>query len=88
MLVRYSFEDDSRSKEGQLAREGYVHVIVVEGLHDDCENVLRWCESNIRAGWLSYSGSSRSENERTNTCYRKIYLKDSFEVVHLRLRWG
>jgi hypothetical protein len=88
MKVRYTFEDDSRTKEGQLAREGYVHVVMIEGSHEECTEVSKWCDDNIKEGWMSFNGSKPNIQDRTRTCFLKMYFKSCQEVFHLRLTWG
>ncbi len=88
MHVRYSYEDDSRHKEGDLAREGYVHVVRVEGTHEECQELDQWCEEHIKVGYLSYKGSHGFTRTQTPIILRILYFKDSDAVFRLRLTWG
>jgi len=80
MRVRYLFRDDSREKEGDLAREGFIHFFNCEGSEDELQELDEWCEDNNIAK-VVYSGLC------AETFYRNIYVKTSQDAVLFKIRW-
>jgi hypothetical protein len=89
MLLRYCFNNDSHTKEGDLAREGFVHSIVVEGEYTECEEVHNWCVENLlEEHFKSHRGSVSYRESRSSIHFRLMYFKSSEDVFLLRLAWG
>lgn len=84
MIFSYRYEDDSREKEGDLAREGFVHIVTVESDDNgyDLREVVEWCEENIKHGWKEYSCSAMGK------VFSLMYFKSIEEVVWTKMMWG
>jgi hypothetical protein len=85
MDVEYRFCDDSRHKEGDLAREGLVHLISVEGNQEECKEIFAWVRDNILPKNVrSISGGTSSFTSPT-VYWNHFYMRNSEDVFLLRL---
>jgi hypothetical protein len=82
MIFVYRHQDDRYEKEGDLAREGFVHILTAEGDVDERNAMRQWCTENITQGWLTYSCGA------LGICYDLMYFKSIEEVVLVKMMWA
>lgn len=91
MVVEYFFQDDSRLKEGDLAREGFVHIIYVRGTSEECKSVQKWCGENFEPAniktYFHINSFHYPYTENMAKYLTTVFLRDPTDVFLLRLTW-
>jgi hypothetical protein len=90
MNVDYKYIDDRRTKEGDLAREGYVYRFYFTTKdRDDLKHVYEWLDEHVRSevNKMEMSSSGNAFLGRPTEYILTLCFKDDKDAVLCRLRW-
>ena len=88
MQLRYQVKDDSKDREGDLAREGFIHLLSLTGSSTELHQVQAWCQENLKEDWKVTSGTYGFSPTRPMTEFKDFLLKSLDEAILFRFRWS
>ena len=93
MRIIYTIKNDRYEKEGDLAREGFIHILDVnDAEYVELDDMKSWC-AKLFGKDVKTDIFSKSALNETNTYYvRKysavVYLKNDTDAFYTYLMWA
>ena len=89
MRTEYRYVDDRRDKEGDEAREGYVHRFhIYSAEQSDVCTAVEWMKQNLFYPQNIRVTRGSSSSGRTTEYWGRIVIKDIDDATLVRLHWG